>query len=364
MGVIRLHFFTATVARGHSMTSTRNESLQDKLLYPSIPIGFLDDVLQAARYRGLDIEALLQDSGLSSQRLQRAGTRISVDQYSRVLRQLRHETNDAFMGFLSQPLPPRAFNVFCYSVVGCRNLGEVFDQANDFYSLFTDDFRWRLEQQGSDIRLVVDVDPVLPIDYRFIIQSLLLMSLRLFGWLLGEDVEPNSVDFSFDRHATDDSLAYLYGKDINFDCVGNAVVIDGSYSKANLSCTRDQVAMMLQSTRHLFLVSRHKNPLSQEVRRRLLLNRSERWLEIEDVAGQLGLTKHQLWRKLKKEGTSFLDIRDQIKRDWALVLLEGPEYTVEQVSELLRYSDVSAFRKAFKKWTGLQPQQYRMELVS
>ena len=100
------------------------------------------------------------------------------------------------------------------------------------------------------------------------------------------------------------------------------------------------------------------------MRRRLLLNRSEQWLEIEDVAGQLVLTKHQLWRKLKKEGTSFLDIRDQTKRDWALVLLEGPEYTVEQVSELLRYSDVSAFRKAFKKWTGLQPQQYRKELVS
>lgn len=346
------------------MTPASNESLQDKLLYPSIPIGFLDDVLQAARYRGLDIEALLQDSGLSSQRLQLAGTRVSVDQYSRVLRQLRHETDDAFMGFLSRPVPTRAFNVFCYSVVGCRNLREVFDQANDFYSLFTDEFRWRLEQEGGDIRLAIDLYPTLPIDYRFIIQSLLLMSLRLYGWLLGEDIEPKSVDFSFPRRATDDSLAYLYGKNINFDCDDNAVCIDGSYGKANLSCTRDQVAMMLKSTRHLFLVSRHKHPLSQEVRRRLLLNRSERWLGIEEVAGQLGVTKHQLWRKLKREGTSFLDIRDQIKRDWALMLLEDPEYTVEQVADLLRYSDVSAFRKAFRKWTGLQSNQYRLELNS
>ncbi len=72
----------------------------------------------------------------------------------------------------------------------------------------------------------------------------------------------------------------------------------------------------------------------------------------------------KLWRKLKKEDTSFLDIRDQIKRDWALLLLEEPTYTVEQVADTLRYSDVSAFRKAFKKWTGLQPARYRAELTN
>ena len=80
------------------------------------------------------------------------------------------------------------------------------------------------------------------------------------------------------------------------------------------------------------------------------------------MAGLLNMNPNQLWRKLKKEGSSFLDIRDQIKRDWALVLLEDPENTVEMVADLLRYSDVSAFRKAFKKWTGMQPVQYRSKL--
>ncbi len=337
---------------------------QDRLLYPSIPVGFLDDVLQAARYRGLDIEALLRDVGLSTHRLQLSGTRISIDQYSRVLVQLRHQTDDAFMGFLSKPVPPRAFNMFSYSVVGCRNLREVFDQANAFYALFSDDFHWRLEEERGDILLVVEVDPVLPVDYRFIIQSLLLMSIRLFGWLLGEDVDAKSVSFSFARNDTDESLTYLFGPCIDYDRDADFVRIDGRYADARLSCTRDQIGLMLKSTRHLFLVSRHKSLLSQEVRRRLLLNKSDKWLGVEEVAGQLGLTKHQLWRKLTKEGTSFLDIRDQIKRDWALVLLEDPANTVERVAELLRYSDVSAFRKAFRKWTGLQPVQYRDELNS
>jgi hypothetical protein len=113
------------------MTSRPIGSLQEKLLYPSIPIGFLNDVLQAARHRGVDLEALLRDNGLSTNRLQLSGTRIFIDQYSRVLRQLRHQTDDAFTGFLSRTVPIRAFSVFSYSVVGCRNLQELFDQAND-----------------------------------------------------------------------------------------------------------------------------------------------------------------------------------------------------------------------------------------
>ncbi len=339
-------------------------SLQDRLLYPSIPVAFVDDTLLAARYRGLDVESLLVANGLSGNRLQLPGARVSIEQYSRVLRDLRRLTNDAFMGFLSRPVPPESFRVFAYSVVGCRTLQELVDQANAFYRLLSDDFSWRLEDAHESLRLVVNLEPTLPVDYRFIIQSLMLMSIRQFGWLLGEDVEPISVGFTFTARETDESLAYLFGNGIGFGADCNYIDIDRSYGKAALSSNRDQVASMLKSTRHLFLVSRHRNPLSQEIRRRLLLNKSEAWLEVGQVAAQLGMDKHQLWRKLKKEGTNFLDIRDQVKRDWALLLLEEPANTVEQVADILRYSDVSAFRKAFRKWTGVQPMQYREKLVS
>lgn len=61
-----------------------------------------------------------------------------------------------------------------------------------------------------------------------------------------------------------------------------------------------------------FLVSRNSTPLSQEVRRRLLL-------------------------------------------------LDDPEMTVERIAEQLRYTDASAFRRAFRDWTGLQPSRYRAQ---
>lgn len=336
---------------------------KDKLLYPSIPIGFLEDVLQAARYRKLDVDTLLQAKGLSQNMLQESGIRISVQKYSEVLRLLGRTTNDAFFGFLSKPIPIKAFECFCLSIVGCRNLEEFIDQANDFYGLFSDEFRWCLDETGSDIQLSIQLERTLPIDYRFIIQSLLLMSIRLYGWLLGEDPELKSVNFSFQKNSTDESLSYLYGNRIDYRCQTDAIRMDNTYADARLSCTREQITLMLREKRLLFLISRHKNPLSQEVRRLLLNSKNEQWLEVDEVASLLNSNPNQMWRRLKKEGSSFIEIRDQIKRDWALVLLEDPANTVETVADQLRYSDVSAFRKAFKKWTGMQPVQYRESLV-
>ena len=135
--------------------------------------------------------------------------------------------------------------------------------------MFSDDFHWTLNRSGSSAILGVDVKPVLPVDYRFIIQSLLLMTIRLYGWLLGEDPLVKSVSFSFARNATDESLAYLFGNRIDYECEGNAFRLDGADADARLSCSRDQIALMLKDKRHLFLLSRRKNPLSQEVRRLL-----------------------------------------------------------------------------------------------
>lgn len=338
------------------------ESRQHKLLAPSIPIGFLNDALQASHFRGMDTQALLRANGFTLADLAKPGVRISVERYSQILRLIRVQTDDAFFGFLSRPVPVKAFNVFCYSVVGCRNLDEVLKQANDFYQLFTDDFSWSLAQEGGDIVVTIDVRPTLPIDYRFVIQSLSLLTIKLFGWLLGEDLEAKSVNFCFAEHSTDENLSYLFGDQVNYDCEDNSFRLSGHYGAATLSCTRDQIALMLRGTRYLFLLSRNRDPVSQQVRRLLLSNKYQQWLEVEAVAEKLNISPNQLWRKLKKENTSFLELRDQIKHDWALVLLEDPAFTVEGVADSLHYSDTSAFRKAFKKWTGLQPAQYRSML--
>ena len=71
------------------------------------------------------------------------------------------------------------------------------------------------------------------------------------------------------------------------------------------------------------------------------------------------MTTPTLHRRLRDEGTSFQQLKDLCRRDAAIGYLTKGEYTTLQLSELMGFSDSSTFHRAFKKWTGLTPQEYR-----
>ena len=95
-----------------------------------------------------------------------------------------------------------------------------------------------------------------------------------------------------------------------------------------------------------------------------MLHRNGMQTEIENmsfelVSSELNMTTHTLRRRLKDEGNSFQEIKDSIRRDRAMVLLDKPTLVLHDIAAQLGFSEPAAFNRAFKKWTGLTPGQYR-----
>lgn len=80
-------------------------------------------------------------------------------------------------------------------------------------------------------------------------------------------------------------------------------------------------------------------------------------LSQEEVAMRLGLSVATLRRRLAEEGISFRGLVHQVRFEVAKSMLSGGQ-SVNQVSEKLDYSDIRAFNRAFKKWTGQTPAEY------
>ena len=64
-------------------------------------------------------------------------------------------------------------------------------------------------------------------------------------------------------------------------------------------------------------------------------------------------------RLLKKEGSSYTRLLDQVREDMARRMLKHSNMQLTQISLLLGYSELSAFSRAFRRWTSLAPQDYR-----
>ncbi len=84
----------------------------------------------------------------------------------------------------------------------------------------------------------------------------------------------------------------------------------------------------------------------------------------EFVAGSLGMSNKKMQRLLAREGASFSQILDEVRRAAAIEMLSQSDAPVSRIAGLLDYSTVAPFTTAFTRWTGVSPRAYRNQAKS
>src|SRR5262249_51184928 len=82
------------------------------------------------------------------------------------------------------------------------------------------------------------------------------------------------------------------------------------------------------------------------------------------IAGRLHMTTRTLRRKLDGEGTSFRKLVDETKMRVAIRYLRDTDLAIEEIAYSLGFSDPAAFRRAFRRWTGHGPLEFRYSVMS
>jgi len=94
----------------------------------------------------------------------------------------------------------------------------------------------------------------------------------------------------------------------------------------------------------------------------ILSKRGKMLISRDEVAQQLAMSGRSLQRKLQEESISFQQIQDQLRHQTALKLLNDADTSLAEIAEHLGFAESSTFYRAFKRWEGVTPGEFRQTL--
>jgi len=321
-----------------------------------IPASIVRAATEGAVAKGIDIDAQLRAVGAEPDELN-AGESLSPPQFAQLLRRLTAALGDEASGFLQAPIRVGSFAMLCHACASAPTLRRALQRAAQFSAVISDELRFELVVEGEEALIHLRFPAAVPAGY--FIESLLIIVIRWASWLIDTKIITNRVSLSFPPPNYVDHYESMFPGQHIFNQRHNYVAFAERY--LDLPIVQDAAALRrFLAVTPGALLRQHRRDISASGRLRQLLRAPTHGdLGLEEAARSLHCSAASLRRKLQSEGTSFQELKDAARRDQAVYLLLHEDTPVNQVAEKLGYSEPSTFHRAFKKWTGRTPGEYR-----
>jgi len=326
----------------------------------SISIHFIRTLVASAKRNGIDEQKLLRFAGLNESLLANPGLRVTADQLSRTMQEFWREADDEFMCMGSQPSRHGVFTLMAKQAVRCKNLHAVYHHLGHFYNLVAEALTLDFSIVEDEVRFSFCLkEPDIDQD-KTLREFLLLLWHRFPSWLVGQLIPLKYVtlDYSEPEHSAEHKL--MYPCSVRYNQPSNMLVFDAKLLDEPVVQTPVTLSAYLRRAPLDWFKRQAYYPVFTRKVMDYLENEQElATTHMDEIAKELHLTSRTLRRKLDMEGTSFQELKDDVRRDAAIHYLSQPSIPISEISRKLGFSEPAAFTRAFKQWTGVPPGIYR-----
>jgi len=309
----------------------------------------------AARRRALEA------AGIREELLGSPQARVPAQAFSALWLAVARELDDEFFGLDRRRMKIGSFALLCHAVLSSGHLERALRQMLRGFGVFLDDVSAALSLQDGAAVVTLDNRIADPEARRFADETLLVMVHGLASWLAGRRLPLQAAEFAHPAPAHAAEYAVMFAQRVAFDAAATAIRFDAGLLAAPV--VQDEAALkafLRVAPQSVFLKYKNEDGWTARLRRRLRSNfGQEDWPVLEDVARELHVAPTTLRRRLEAEGSSYQGVKDELRRDVAIHQLCTTRLGIAEIGRLVGFQDPSAFHRAFKKWCGVQPGEYR-----
>ena len=326
---------------------------------------FMGNLLGYAAQRNLSPERLCQLSGIDLTAVtQRTAALITPRQSNDLWLNMSQLSSDPLFGLhAGESLQLAALGIVGQLIQSSRTVGEALMHAARFGQLLTDLFAMEVTRTEDSFTVRFIPNPDREREFPFLVRQMLDLSMAFVlhevDGLMLTKLKPDVVQLpgaSSDSHEYARVLRCLPTQQADeYALIFNCRYWDEPILTANYEWQQ----VFVQKVTVISSMSVAGPLLKERILRFLTTNAYLGIPTLEEMAANFNTSSRSLQRKLQDEGVTYQQLADSIRKSLALDYLESGKYPIKEISYLLGYNELSAFSRAFKRWTGTSPVMYQ-----
>ncbi len=308
----------------------------------------------------IDTEKIFERVGLDMEILKSPDERVPVEKYIKIEDEAAKASNDPYFGLhMGQLTEAGNWSILGYMMMNCKNIGEAFEKFAKYSGIIGNLVKGEAKEESDCITITLTVPEDAPQISRHCYEGYLSSMICIARNISGKDIKPVEVGFAFKQTGNNDEYTRVFGCPVFFNKKDNYMTIDKSTGSIPALLPNRNLLQCFENYAREFLSGiDDSNSTAYKVKHLILSNMDNDSLSIKFVARELSMSVRSLQTQLKNEGVEFSILLKETREQLAKKYLKE-NYTVEDITYLLGFSDPSAFRKAFKNWFGVTPKEYR-----
>lgn len=308
--------------------------------------------------RGLDAADIFAGLDIDPVRAQQSDSRIDSFKIKQIWDMAAARTGDLAFGLTAAEVAfPAMFNSLSVSMSASESLLDALQRFMRFRRIIDSTCVNTLEETEEGYKFTWA--PVQGCESNVGAEAFVAALMTLCRWGSGPDFGPTRVTLSHDLPDELERYQQFFNAPVQLQTAENALYFSRESLESPIVTANQQLALVSDQITADYLARTSHADIVDQVHSKLLDFLPQRIVSEELIAEELNLSLRSLQRKLQEKGTSYDSLFQNVRRELAVQLLNDQQLSIEEISRFLGFSSRSNFGRAFKRWTGATPREFR-----